>query len=398
MKLADLSTHEFLDDPYPLYEKLRSEGPIVRLGPNAVMSGHYEIVDAMLHDRRLGKNFLQSICLRYGEEVAEMKAFRGFNRMFLMMNPPSHTRLRGLVVKAFNARQIESMKDIAHRSAHELIDTFEHTGAADLTAQYAFPLLVGIICRMLDVPVEDAMKLGTAVARVAKVLDPAPMGADDLEVAVAAYEELERYFIGVIDSRRVRPGSDLVSMLLGVEEDGEKLSQDEVMSNALLLFVAGHETTSNMIGNALIALYRNPQQLALLRRDLSRLPKAALECIRYDSSVQMVLRSPMDNVEIAGVDLPRGTTIFLSLGSANRDPAKFTHPERLDIDRDEGRPQTFGGGIHHCIGYRLALIELEVALGVLLQRLPGLELPELDRLSWNRRGNLRGVTSLAATW
>lgn len=133
MKLADLSTREFLDNPYPLYEKLRSEGRVVRLGPNAVMSGHYEIVDAMLHDRRLGKNFLQAIRLRYGEEVAQMKAFQGFNRMFPMMKPPSHTRLRGLVVKAFNARQVESMKDIARRSSHELIDAFEHKGAADLT-------------------------------------------------------------------------------------------------------------------------------------------------------------------------------------------------------------------------------------------------------------------------
>jgi cytochrome P450 len=187
-------------------------------------------------------------------------------------------------------------------------------------------------------------------------------------------------------------------MLISVEENGETLSHDEIVSNVILLFLAGHETTSNMIGNMLIALHRNPQQLELLKSDRSRIPRAVLECLRYDGSVQNTVRSAQEDVEVAGVQIPRGTVLFLSLGAANRDPAKFTDPDRLNIDRDEGRVQTFGAGIHHCLGYRLALIELETALGVLLERLPGLRLTGLDELSWNKRGNLRGVDALTAQW
>lgn len=398
MKLADFSTLEFLDNPYPLYEKLRTEGRLVRLGHNAYVCGHYEIVDALLHDRRSGKRYLESILARYGEGAPEMKVFQAFSRMFLLMNPPAHTHLRGLMMKAFAPRQVEGMRDIARRVAHQLIDAFESQGRVDLASQFAFPLPLFIISRMLDIPVEDAMRLGKEAGFLAMLLDAAPRSTGEVIRATAAYDELEHYFTGVIESRRTRPGDDLVSMLLTVAENGEKLSQDDIVSNVILLFLGGHETTSNMVGNALIALHRYPQQLALLRSDPSRMPKAVLECIRYDSSVQSTVRSLLESVEIDGVELPAGTTLFLMLGSANRDPAKFTQPDRLDIDRDEGRPQSFGAGIHHCIGYRLALIELETALSVLLERLPGLELCESGKLVWNQRGNLRGVTSLVARW
>ncbi|CAB3751882.1 cytochrome P450 [Paraburkholderia humisilvae] len=398
MKLADLATREYFDNPYPLYEKLRAEGRVVRVGPTAVMSGHYEVVDSILHDRRFGKRYLESIRVRYGDDAPQMKLFQGFSRMFLVLNPPVHTRLRSLMMKAFNARQVEAMKDVAQRACHELIDAFEHEATADITRQFAFHLPVSIIGRMLDIPVEEATRLGVGASVVAKTFDLAPLSPDDLVRATAAYEELERYFIDVIDARRARLGDDLISRLLTVEENGEKLSQDEIVSNVILLFVAGHETTSNMIGNSLIALHRHPEQLALLKRDPARMPQAVLECLRYDSSVQSTVRTLLEETEIDGVEMPSGTAVFVMMGSANRDPAKFTHPERLDIDRDEGRVQSFGAGIHHCIGYRLALIELETALRVLFERLPALELTELDRLSWNQHGNLRGVTSLVARW
>lgn len=398
MKLADLATPSFFENPYPTYETLRAEGPLVRVAPNALMSGHYDIVDTLLHDRRIGKDFMASIRVRYGDESAQMPLFRGFSRMFLLLNPPAHTRLRILMMKAFNSRQIESMREVAQTIAHRLIDGFESRGTADLTAEYAFPLPVEIICGMLDLPVEHAHRIGGAASQIAKVFEPAPMSADELQKTSQAYVSLEEYFGGVVTARRALPGDDLISMLISVEENGEKLSDDEIVSNVIMLFLAGHETTSNMIGNMLIALHRHPQQLELLRRDPGLIPKAVLECLRYDGSVQMTLRSAHEDVEVAGMQIPRGTVLFLSLGAANRDPAKFTDPDRLSVERDEGRVQTFGGGIHHCLGYRLALIELETSLRVLLERLPELRLPHLDTLNWNQRGNLRGVEALAATW
>ncbi|AEG71676.1 cytochrome P450 [Ralstonia solanacearum] len=398
MKLADLSTPSFLENPYPLYETLRAQGPFVRIGPNALMTGRYSIVDALLHNRQMGKNYMDSIRLRYGEEGPKMPLFQGFSRMFLLINPPAHTRLRSMMMQAFNARQIESMRELATVTAHQLIDAFEQKRSADLVAEFAFPLPVRIICQMLDIDVDDAMVLGAAASKLAKVFDPAPMSAGELVETSAAYEELAQYFTKVIEARRAQSGTDLISMLLRVEEDGHKLTHDEIVSNVILLFMAGHETTSNMIGNALIALHRNPQQLDLLRRDPSRMPNAVLECLRYDGSVQVTIRAAMEDVEVEGEVVPRGTTVFLMLGAANRDPDQFTEPDRLDIGRQDGRLQTFGAGIHHCLGYRLALIELETALSALFTRLPDLRLTNLDQLGWNQRGNLRGVNALMAAW
>jgi cytochrome P450 len=398
MKLADLTTPEFLDNPYPFYERLRAEGPLVRIGPKAVISGRYDAIEAILRDRRFGKNYPESIRMRYGEDAMHMGLFQGFSRMFLLMNPPSHTRQRALIAKAFDARQAEAMKDAAHKVAHELIDAFERAGTANLTAQFAFPLPLRMIGQMLDIPAEDATQLGVSVSAIARVIDVAPMHADDLGRACAGYEDLEHYFHCVVEARRRRPGNDLISMLLAVEEGGETLSQDEIVSNTILLLLTGHETTSNMIGNALIALHRHPDQLALLKARPALMPDAVLECMRYDSSVQSTIRSALEDVEIAGVEVPCGTSLLLMFGSAHRDAAQYTNPERLDIERSEVRLQTFGSGIHHCLGYRMALVQLETALSVLLERLPRLELTGLDNLNWNRRGNLRGVTSLVARW
>jgi cytochrome P450 len=176
------------------------------------------------------------------------------------------------------------------------------------------------------------------------------------------------------------------------------LSADEVVSNVVLLFVAGHETTSNMIGNALIALHRHPEQLARLKNDPSQLSKAVAECSRYDSSVQIVVRTAIEDIEVDGFVLPRNASVFFALGAAHRDPSKFDKPDELDFDREQSRLLSFGAGIHYCLGYRLAILELEAALGTLLKRLPDLKLGNLEELRWARRLTVRGVEALEATW
>lgn len=396
MKLADLSSPAFLENPYPLYETLRRQGPFVSIGPNALMTGRYSIVDGLLHNRNMGKSYMESIRVRYGDDALDMPLFQGFNRMFLMLNPPVHTHLRGLVMQAFTGRESESMRPLATDTAHRLIDDFEQKSSVDLVTEFSFPLPMRIICRMMDVDISDAISLSVAVSNLAKVFDPAPMSPDELVHASAAYEELAHYFTRLIELRRAQHGTDLISMLLRAEEEGQKLTHDEIVSNVILLLLGGYETTSNMIGNALIALHRHPKQLARLKSDLSLMPQAVLECLRYDGSVQFTIRAAMDDVSIEGDVVPRGTIVFLMLGAANRDPAQFTDPEHLEITRKQGRLQSFGAGVHHCLGYRLALVELECALTVLLERLPHLRLANLDTLSWNQRGNLRGVNALIA--
>jgi cytochrome P450 len=399
MKLTDLSTSAVFENPYPLYEKIRAEGAFIPLSPDVWLTGRYAVANALLHDRRVGKSYMEGVAARYGETAREEPAFKALSRTFLMMNPPTHTRLRALLTKGFNARQIEKLRDVSQVTADALIDAIAPDSDFDLMKDYASPLPLAIICRLLDVPVEDGLALGSATHRMMQVLEAAPVDATRLATSNAATLTLERYFLKVIETRRTQPGKDdLVSALIRAEEAGESLTDDEIVSNLILLFAAGHETTSNMLGNALIALYRHPEQLLRLRREPSLMPAAISECIRYDSSVHMVTRVALEDLELAGQSLPRGSTVFILVGSANRDPSQFERPDELDIGRNaQGRMLSFSAGIHYCVGARLALLELEVGLGTLLSRLPSLRLTRLDTLKWQKRNTLRGVVSLMAT-
>ncbi|MFO3703613.1 cytochrome P450 [Xanthomonas codiaei] len=397
MHLSDLATPQFRQDPYPTYARLRAEGPLVEVAERRLMTGHYRVVDSLLSDRRVGRDYLESIRLRHGEDAPEMPLFQGLSRMFLMANPPAHTRQRGVMTQAFTARHMESMRQVASETAAELIATFRADGHCNLLRDFAFPLPISIICRMLDIDPADAAMLGDATSALAKAFDPTLI-REEFEATTAAYLQLERYFHEVIEQRRSSEGDDLICRFIRAESEGHRLSTDEIVSNVILLFFAGHETTSNMICNALIALHRHPAQLAMLRADPALLPNAVLECMRYDSSVQMVTRSVLQEFEIEGVPLREGTLVYLILGAANHDALQFTDPHLLDLRRQQGRAMSFGGGIHHCLGNRLALIEMEAALAALFEHLPGLRLEQLDALTWNDRSNLRGVDALPVSW
>jgi cytochrome P450 len=399
MKFNDLSSAEFYRDPYPLYQRLRSEGRLVPIAPNTFISGHYDIIDALLVDRKMGKGYLDGVRVRYGEEGVHQPAFQALSRMFLMMNPPAHTRLRALLMKAFNARQIELLRETSQAVADELIDALPKDRPFDLVSEFAMLMPVRIICRLLDVRIEDAPMLAAEVGKMVLSLEAAPMDPDQLAIVNAANLNIEAYFKEIVAARRKKPGTDLISMLLSIEDGGDTFSEDEIVSNVVLLFAAGHETTSNMIGNALISLHRHPGQLDKLRAHPELLPRAVSECMRHDSSVQLVTRMALEDTEVDGIAIPKGTILFLLVGSANRDPARFDKPDELVIERTENanRSIMFGGGIHYCLGARLATLELETALGTLLTRLPNLRLTNIDDLQWHARNTLRGVTSLMAT-
>lgn len=398
MKLSDLSTPEFFENPYALYEQLRNGEALHYLAPNLAMTASFPLIEAMFTDRRFGKTFLAGVRARYGEEGLEQPVFQGLSRMFLFMNPPMHTRLRALATKAFSGRNIESLRELSQSATDQLIDAFPAEGEFDLMKDLATPLPVSIICRLLDIPVADGLRLGAAATTVTTVLDVAPLAPDRLADANAAAEELEAYFRDVVIRRREAPGTDLVSAFVTSEVDGDRLSDDEVISQIVLLFVAGHETTSNMIGNALLALFRHPEQLAKLKANLSLMPQAVAECLRYDASVQTMTRAALEDATIDGVTIPRGTLVFMMLGAANRDPARFTNADRLDITRaDAGKQIAFGGGIHYCLGVRLAQLEMEIALTTLLRRVPDLALKDVVNAQWRRHSNLRGLQALPAT-
>ncbi|AMG56736.1 cytochrome P450 [Pantoea vagans] len=392
MQLHELMNPDYADNPFPLYRKLHRQGPLIPAGDKIIISGSHAVVEALLNDRRVGKNYMESVRLRFGDAAADMPLFQGISRMFLVLNPPDHNRLRELVMKAFSAREIKPLREMALAVANELVDALAGRRDCDLAQAFAFPLPVRIICRMLDLAESDAPELGRLTSVLVKVFDPQISQTDLLEAA-DAFAVLERYFSAMIVVRRDSTASDLVSLFLRSSSDGDRLSHDEIIANVILLFIAGHETTSNMLCNTILALHDHPQELACLKQHHALISDAIAECLRYDSSVRMLYRTTLEEVEVAGQLIPPGTRFFLSLGAANHDPLVFTSPERVNIRRHEGRCLAFGGGIHHCMGYRLALAEMEVALQVLLTRLPAMR-PVTAGVRRNHRANLRGVSAL----
>ncbi|WP_321957757.1 cytochrome P450 [Paraburkholderia bannensis] len=395
MQFSDFSSPAFFANPYPMYEKIRAAGALLPVAPNAFVTGRFEVVDALLRDPRMGKTYLQSVAARYGAQATAQPVFQSLNRTLLMMNPPSHTRLRALLMKTFNARQIEKLTSIVEATTQELLERVSSQAGFDLVSDFAYPLPVQIICRLLDIPVAQATILGGAASQLVAAFDLAPLDADALRAADEAALTLERYFQEIVEQRRTQPGDDLISAMLGVEDAGATLTDEEIVSNAVLLFIAGHETTSNMIGNTMIALFRHPQQMAALQQDLALLPRAIAECMRYDGAVQMLVRTAFEDLTVAGVTLARGSVVFMLIGAANRDPAMFAQPDTLDFTRTTSATSlSFGAGIHYCLGARLAMLEMEIAIRSLLARFPEIRPVDIDALEWHRRNNLRGVTSL----
>jgi cytochrome P450 len=389
----------FFDDPYQYYEVLREQGPLVALTPDGkrFATARYGIVTALLDDRRMGRRYMPGVVRRYGEERASQPTFQALSRMFITMDPPEHTPLRALLMQAFNARQVERLREVTRATAERLIGALAHDKPFDLVSGYALPLPVQVIAGVLGLPFEEAAAIGLKMERFARAFESIAMDDATLAAANAATLELEQYFYGVLEARRTQPGNDLISMLISVEAEGRRLTNDEIVSNVLLLFFAGHETTSNMIGNAVVSLHRHPEQLKKLREQPQLLPKAIIECMRYESSVQTALRTTLeDGVEIEGIALPRGSIVTLMLGGANRDPAQFHDPNQLILDRTENdrRILSFGGGLHYCLGARLAQLELHIALETLLTRLPDLRVLNLHELHWRHHNTLRGVEAL----
>ncbi len=260
------------------------------------------------------------------------------------------------------------------------------------------PLPVLVICDMLGIPEADWPAF-TAESRVrGRIIDPTPMTPEEMQEVNQSTLDSQAYFGGLLDERRRQPQDDLLTALVESETAHGILSREELVSNVGLLFAAGHETTVNLLGNGLLALYRNRDQLEILRADRSLLPGAVEELLRYDSSVQMSGRCALEDVEVAGVTIPAGHQVLTVLGAANRDERVFEDPDALNVRRPGVKPLSFGGGIHFCLGAQLARLEAVEALGVLFDRLPDLELSALDTPDWKDTITLRGVNTLPACW
>jgi hypothetical protein len=391
---------EFIRDPYPHYARLRRTDPLHVTPHGMYLASRHADVSLVLRDKRFGKDFVARSTRRYGPKIMEEPIFRSMSHWMLQQDPPDHARLRGLVVKAFTARRVEDMRPRIQEVVDQTLDRVIPRGNMDLIEDFAFRLPVTIICDMLGIPEEHREIFYTGSRDGGRILDPVPLTPAEIAQGNAANLMAQMYFHQLFELRRKEPGDDLTTQLVQAEEDGSKLTNEELTANIILLFGAGHETTVNLIGNSVLALHRNPDQLALLKARPELIAGAIEEFLRYDSSVQMTGRVTLEDIDdLGGRKIPKGETVLCLLGSANRDPAVYPEgADRLDITRPNVRPLSFGGGIHFCLGAQLARIEAEIAIQTLLRRLPDLRLDDADNPEWRPTFVLRGLKRLPASW
>ena len=398
--LFDPLSPEFIRDPYPFYERLRTTDPVHLTAHGSYLASRHAEASLVLRDKRFGKDYVERTIRRYGPQIMDEPVFRSMSHWMLQQDPPDHTRLRGLVVKAFTARRVEDMRPRIQQVVDQTLDRIIPQGKMDLIEDYAFRLPVTIICDMLGIPEEHREMFYKGSRYGGRILDPVPMTADEIQEANAASGMSRMYFEHLFELRRKDPGDDLITQLVQAEEAGDKLTNEELTANIILLFGAGHETTVNLIGNGLLALHRNPDQLALLKAKPELIGNAIEEFLRYDSSVQMTGRVALEEIEdLGGKRIPKGESVLCLLGSANHDPAVYPdRPDSLDITRPNVKPLSFGGGIHFCLGAQLARIEAEIAISTLLRRLPELRLDDAENPEWRPTFVLRGLKRLPANW
>jgi len=391
---------DFIRDPYPTYERLRRGDPLPLTPLGIYLASRHADVSQILRDKRFGKDFVDRMTRRNGAQILQEPVYRSMRHWMLVQDPPDHTRLRGLVVKAFTARRVEDMRPRIQQIVDQTLDRLIPQGHMDLIEDFAFRLPVTIICDMLGIPEDHREVFYKSSRDGGRLLDPVPLSPQELKEANAGNEMAQMYFRQLFELRRRSPGDDLTTQLVHAEEDGQKLTNEELTANIILLFGAGHETTVNLIGNGLLALHRHPDQLALLKANPALMTNAIEEFLRYDSSVQSTGRVALEDIDdIGGRTIPKGENVLCLLGSANRDPAVYPdHPDRLDVTRANVKPMSFGGGIHFCLGAQLARIEAEIAIATLLRRLPGLRLDDADDPQWRPTFVLRGLKRLPASW
>ena len=388
----------FIADPYPFYRALRERAPVFKTPMGFWLVSRYEDVALVMRDKRFGKDFEGNMIRRYGTSRMEEPAIASLARTMLVLDPPDHTRLRGLVTKAFTARRVADMRPRIARLVDEQLDRIAAQGSMDVIRDLAHRLPVIVICDMLGIPEAHRAPFLVGSNIGGRILEPVPMTRQEFDQANATTVAAGMYFEQLCELRRREPQDDLTTELVRAEEQGDRLTSEELRANIGLLFGAGHETTSNLIGNGLLALHRHPEQWERIKKDPSLIPNMIEELLRYDSSVQITGRVTHVDVELGGVTIPKEQSIVALLGAANRDPAQYSDPDTLDVGRQNVRPLSFGGGIHHCLGAQLARLEAELVFTALVTRLPTLELPEKDKPAWRRSFTLRGLTALPAVW
>ena len=385
----------FLENPYPAYASLRRSDPVhFSAALQAWVLTRYDDCERVLRDPTTFSSSAERATGQLAQTLLQQRRQFPLGEVPTVLNsdPPTHTRLRALVNRAFTPHTVEDLRPHIEEIAGSLLAEARSGQPFDLVTGFAQPLPIIVIAELLGVPSSDRdlfKRWSNAIAATTNVLNPPPV----LEAAREATAELVAYLDRVVAERRQSLADDLISALVRVEDGGERLSHEELLAFSILLLLAGNETTTNLIGNGMLALAANPEQAARIRSDAACLPGAVEELLRYDSPVQGVVRFTTARAEVGGREIEAGATVLAMVAAANRDPARFPDPDRLDVTREDNRHLSFGRGIHFCLGAPLARLEGEVAFGALLRRFPRLEVAAPGA---RRQGTLalRGLASL----
>jgi len=365
---------EMRDDPYPAYRRLREEVPVHR-----TPLGHYRImrhadVTRVLKDLKVGVRTTGGVLPGVDESTMP-------RRFMLMQDPPDHTRLRRLVSRAFTPPAIERLRPHVEQLVSEMLDVVQERGTMDVIADLARPLPSTIICEMLGVPLADRAAFTDWTAHVTHLLAPQSISPEMRVLAAKAAGGLGSYMNGLIEERRKHQGDDMLSVLVRAEEDGDKLSSEELLTQSIGLLVAGFETTIGLIGNGVRQLLLHPTELRKLQERPELAASAVEECLRFDGPIPATRRVLHEDAEIGGYTIPKDTELMLSIASSHRDTALYADPDRFDIERKQSSNLAFGGGIHFCLGAHLARLESQIAIRQLVQRFPRLAL-ESEKPEW----------------
>jgi cytochrome P450 len=393
--LQVLSTDEGRADPCRFYDQMRATSPFSRTMLGPILIHRYDDCMAALRDPRLGRggDTGSDQMRQFGVPDAFVERFSELSaHNMLMADPPNHTRLRQLVSRAFTPRHIEGLRPAIHKLVDDLLDALTDKGDVEFMSEFALPLPMAVIGELVGVPTSDWETLQPHVRAAATAIEPV-LSDEQALAAFSSYDYLGTYFDELLEERRRQPREDLLSGLAQAPEKDDRLTNDEVVSTAILLFAAGFETTTNLLGNGLLALLRHPEQMERWRRDPDLAPPAVDELLRWDSPVQLNVRAALEPAEVRGEPIEVGERLIVLQGAANHDPEHFDDPQILDLGRTNNVPLSFGWGIHHCLGAALARMEGQIAFNALLQRFPVIEL-QVEEPEWRASFTLRGLLSL----
>lgn len=390
---------DFIKDPYFYYQQMPDDEVLLLRSPGCWVTKDYHTIHEILSNRVFRRNFWNNKVNQFGDRIKSEVCLSTMSHWMLMNNPPDHTRLRDLIAPFFTRGRMEALRPQAEQSANTLIDRVINRGHMDIIHEYSLPLTLEFTYQIIGVPQEDSSELLSKTRPPMRLLDPpTPVTREELDLENFYMQEMIDYVTRLCALRQAEPQDDLVTHLLDIQKNTTLITQEESVSQLILLLFAGFDTVPHLIGNSLVALQQHPEQLADLKTDPSIFSTALHELLRYAPPVHMMNMEASENIRIKDHEISKNDKVICLLAAANRDPKIFQDPEKLNLRRQKKRLLSFSAGIHNCVGMHLGLMLFEIGMKVLMKRIPELQLIDLHQLDWNPSYSFRGLKSLKSQW